>query len=170
MRFVSAAADRLTSVVLFALGAAMLIGGYTMDRLEIRQIHPASIPGLVPMILGGSLMLCAALLFTSAERRARGGAPEAGDGDGDGDGGVSWFNLLATAVLSTVFALMLVGRLPFVVSSALYITVFIAYFSWPRGADGAQKLKVSALAVTSGVVASASISLLFRYGFLVRLP
>ena len=166
MRFDSAAADRLTSVVLFALGAAMLIGGYTMDRLEIRQIHPASIPGLVPMILGGSLMLCAALLFTSAERRARGGAPEAGDGDG----GVSWFNLLATAVLSTVFALVLVGRLPFVVSSALYITVFIAYFSWPRGADGAQKLKVSALAVTSGVVASASISLLFRYGFLVRLP
>lgn len=166
MRFDSAAADRLTSVVLFALGAAMLIGGYTMDRLEIRQIHPASIPGLVPMVLGGSLMLCAALLFTSAERRARGAAPEAVAGDS----GVSWSNLLATAVLSTVFALVLVGRLPFFVSSALYITVFIAYFSWPRGAGGVQKLKVSALAVTSGVVASASIALLFRYGFLVRLP
>ncbi len=166
MRFDSAAADRLTSVVLFAVGTAMLIGGYTMDRLEIRQIHPASIPGLVPMVLGGSLMLCAALLFTSAERRVRAAAPEASAGDG----GVSWSNLLATAVLSTVFALLLVGRLPFAVSSALYITVFIAYFSWPRGAGGKQKLKVAALAVMSGVVASASISLLFRYGFLVRLP
>ncbi len=164
MRFDSAAADRLTSVVLFALGAAMLIGGYTMDRLEIRQIHPASMPGLVPMVLGGSLMLCATLLFISAERRARGAEAAAGDG------GVSWSNLLATAVLSTVFALVLVGRLSFFVSSALYITVFIAYFSWPRGAGGAQKLKASALAVASGIVASASISLLFRYGFLVRLP
>ena len=101
MRFDSAEADRLTSVVLFALGAAMLIGGYSMDRLEIRQIHPASIPGLVPMVLGASLMLCAALLFTGAKRRTSGATPEAAAGDGS----VSWSNLLATGVLSTVFAL-----------------------------------------------------------------
>jgi hypothetical protein len=64
MTFDSATADRLTSLVLFSLGVAMLIGGYTMDRLEIRHIHPASIPGLVPMILGsGDDALCACLCF-----------------------------------------------------------------------------------------------------------
>ncbi|MBD3625750.1 MAG: hypothetical protein HUJ24_10345, partial [Rhodobacteraceae bacterium] len=46
MRFDSPAADRVTAAVLFALGAGMSYGGYVMDRLEIRQIHPASIPGL----------------------------------------------------------------------------------------------------------------------------
>ena len=40
----------------------MLAGGYAMDRLEFRQIHPASIPGLLPMILGAALMVCAVLL------------------------------------------------------------------------------------------------------------
>ena len=44
-----AMADRLTAGLLFLLGLALLVGGYTMDRLEIRQIHPASIPGLVPI-------------------------------------------------------------------------------------------------------------------------
>ena len=59
MRLDSARADQVTALVFFVLGVAMAIGGYTMDRLEVRQIHPASIPGLVPMILGGLLALCA---------------------------------------------------------------------------------------------------------------
>ena len=45
-----AMADRLTAIVLLVIGLALLVGGWTMDRLEVRQIHPASIPGLVPMI------------------------------------------------------------------------------------------------------------------------
>ena len=65
MRFDTPAADRITAATLFALGAAMTWGGFVMDRLEIRQIHPASIPGLVPMILGAAMMLCATLLALS---------------------------------------------------------------------------------------------------------
>ena len=56
-----AKADRVTAIVFLALGLAMLVGGWQMDRLEIRQIHPASIPGLLPMILGGLLALCRGL-------------------------------------------------------------------------------------------------------------
>ena len=39
-----AQADRIAAVVFLALGLAMLAGGWTMDRLEARRIHPASIP------------------------------------------------------------------------------------------------------------------------------
>ena len=52
----SPVADRVTAAVLFLLGAGLSWGGFTMDRLEVRQIHPGSIPGLVPMILGVALM------------------------------------------------------------------------------------------------------------------
>ncbi len=166
MRFDTARADRVTAVVLFALGAAMLIGGYAMDRLEIRQIHPASIPGLLPMVLGGSLMLCSILLFAGAKGETGGHGKETIAGAGN----VSWRNLFVVAVLSSVFALILVGRLPFFVSSAAFITVFVAYFSWPSGEGGSRKVKAAILAVVSGIAASAAISLLFRYGFLVRLP
>ena len=162
MQFDSARADRVTALVLFALGVAMLIGGYTMDRLEFRQIHPASIPGLVPMILGAVLALCAGLLY-------------AGSGTGPGEaepvsGGASWSDLGATLAFALVYALVLVDNLPFFWATAMFIAAFVAYFSWP-GTDGAAgKLRMGARAIAFALMASGAISALFRYGFLVRLP
>ena len=72
MDFNSPRADQVAAVVFFLLGMAMLVGGYTMDRLEIRQIHPASIPGLVPMILGAVMMFCASFLYANARREISG--------------------------------------------------------------------------------------------------
>ena len=63
-----AKADLLTGVVLLALGLAMLYGGFAMDRLTIRQIHPASIPGLVPVGLGLALAVCTVIHITGAIR------------------------------------------------------------------------------------------------------
>ncbi len=156
-----ATADRISAVVFFALGAAMLVGGYTMDRLEIRQIHPASIPGLVPMILGAALMICAVLLFLGA-RRSPGEVAPAATGS---------IRAMATAaLLSVLYAVGLVGRVPFEVATALYVTVFMAVFSWPAGTGVMGKAKAVAIAAGFGVVVSFAVSTLFRVGFLVRLP
>lgn len=166
MSFDSPLADRITAVVLFALGVAMLAGGYTMDRLEIRQIHPASIPGLVPMILGVTMMICAASLFVGATQRGRReGAAEEPSG-----GGESWGRLATTAGLSVAYALVLVGRLPFFVSTALYVGVFILCFTWPTGGTTTRKLMSVAMALLFALATAGAISALFRYGFLVRLP
>lgn len=166
MSFDSATADRITAVVLFALGAAMLVGGYTMDRLEIRQIHPASIPGLLPMILGATMMLCAALLFVGAVRRAGAQGAE----DRRSAGGESWGRLATTAGLSAIYALVLVGWLPFFVSTALYVGAFILCFTWPSRGTAADRAKAVAIALVFALATAGAISALFRYGFLVRLP
>ena len=68
MDFGGGRADRISAAVFFVIGGAMAYGGFVMDRLEIRQIHPASIPGLLPMVLGAALMICAAALYASSER------------------------------------------------------------------------------------------------------
>ena len=52
-----ARADLITAIVLLALGLAVFYFSWTMDRLEVRRISPATIPGLVPMILGAALAL-----------------------------------------------------------------------------------------------------------------
>ena len=156
----TATANRLTAGLLFALGLASLYGGYVMDRLEIRQIHPASIPGLLPMILGGAMMLCAVLLFLSARK--------ASSGDDSGSG--STRDLFAAGGLSIVYALVLVGRVPFEVATTLYIASFIAWFSWPVGGTTQAKIKLAALALVGGVIVAGLVAALFRYGFLVRLP
>lgn len=166
MRFDSPLADKLTALVFLTIGAAMLYGGWTMDRLEIRQIHPASIPGLVPMFLGAALMLTAVLLFLSATRAGR-DAPETAAESGSGP---SAMNFALAAAWSTFYALALVGRFPFAMATGVYIAVFALWFGWPRDGDNTARLRWSILSIVFAGLMATAISVLFRYGFLVRLP
>ncbi|MGS4945837.1 tripartite tricarboxylate transporter TctB family protein [Meridianimarinicoccus sp. RP-17] len=158
-----ALADRVTAGLLFVLGVALLVGGYTMDRLEIRQIHPASIPGLLPMILGILLALCAGLLFRSSFRLdAHNGAPVLSDG--------SWLRLGITGAVCTIYALGLVGWLSYFWATAIFASAFALIFSFPVNGDRrAQAGSVLAALLLGATVAFGS-SLLFRELFLVRLP
>lgn len=158
MQFESARADRVTAVVFFALGAAMSVGGYTMDRLEVRNIHPASIPGLVPMILGGVLMVCAVLLYLGARDPEDGPSAEG-----------SWLDFLVAAGWSVVFALGMVGRMPFALAAGIYLLGFTGWFLW-RETPPERRPRMLMMAAVFAVVAAVAISALFRYGFLVRLP
>lgn len=142
----------------------MLVGGYTMDRLEIRQIHPASIPGLVPMGLGVALAFCALLLILSARREL----PNVVETQVEKG---SYKNLLVTIFLSVSYAAGLVGNIPFVVATAIYIFLFSAYFLWPDNAkDKFARIRIIMLCTVFSLVFAIGISVLFRYGFLVRLP
>lgn len=158
-----AQADRVTAIVLAVLGLAMLAGGWTMDRLEIRRIHPASIPGLVPMILGALLTLCAGLLWRSA-RSAEGHGAEPFLSGG------SWSRLIATGGICTFYALILIGWLPFFWATALFVAGFGLLFAWPRDAG----LRSAGLAIARsagfGLVVALATALLFEQVFLVRLP
>lgn len=158
-----AQADRVCAVVLASLGLGMLAGGWTMDRLEIRNIHPASIPGLVPIILGALMTLCAVLLFRSAGREGRHGEEPFLTGG-------SWPRLLATAAICTIYALVLVGWLPFFWSTAIFVTAFGALFSWPSDADGRAAAITIVRSAVFGILVAFCTALLFERVFLVRLP
>jgi len=160
MRLDSARADQVTALVFFVLGVSLGIGGYTMDRLEVRQIHPASIPGLVPMILGVLLALCAIGLYLGARKREDG--PETDD--------VSMGNLGFAALYTVIYALGLVGRMPFELATGIFITVFVLHFTYDRLAEGRHFAVWVGGAVLYAVICSAAVAALFRYAFLVRLP
>ncbi|TNF17237.1 MAG: hypothetical protein EP318_21875 [Rhodobacteraceae bacterium] len=158
-----ALADRLTAILLFLLGLALLAGGYTMDRLEIRQIHPASIPGLVPMILGVLLALCAVLLFRSSYK------PEARNAELVLSGG-SWARLGLTTAISTLYALGLVGWLPYAWATFVFATGFTLVFSFPVAGQRRAQLVAVAGALALGAGVALGTALLFEKLFLVRLP
>jgi len=160
MRLDSARADQVTAVVFFVLGVAMAVGGYTMDRLEIRQIHPASIPGLVPMALGVLLALCAIGLYLGARKKV-----DAPPTDGD-----SMSNLWFAAFYTIAYALGLVGRMPFELATGIFITVFVMHFTYGRLAEGRHPAIWIGSALLYAVICSVAVSALFRYAFLVRLP
>lgn len=158
-----ALADRITAVVLLALGIALLVGGWSMDRLEIRQIHPASIPGLVPMILGVLLAICALLLFRSSfadDEHGRTGVLVGG----------SWGRLGLTAVICTGYALGLVGWLSYFWATALFTFTFALVFSFPVDGDRRAQAISAVGSVALGLFVAFGSATLFRELFLVRLP
>lgn len=153
-------ADRVMAVVLVIFGLAMFWGGFVMDRLEVRSIHPASIPGLVPMGLGILIAICGALLFLGSKADSTDAAIDFGNID----------MLVWTGSLCLVFSVLLVGHVPFYMATFLFITAFTARFTWKQNATGAERGQQLAKAVVMGALFSALISMLFRYAFLVRLP
>jgi len=179
MRLESPIADRITGLILFALGISMLVGGFTMDRLEIRQIHPASIPGLLPMGLGLAMALCAFLLILSTlqsesvryDSTREGVSTNLPNEKSKSEEPGSYTNLLVTVFLTVGYGAGLVGHVPFVVATAIFIFLFSLYFLWTgSGTKRKQKSRTITLCAVYAVVFAVGISALFRYGFLVRLP
>lgn len=158
-----ARADLFTSVLFLALGLAMLYGGYTMDRLTIRQIHPMSFPGLVPMALGAALAVCALVLMR--------GAVTAGGLKASFDFGHSkgLARLVAALCLCLAYPLVLIGLMPFWLATALFVTAFIALFEW-TGRTVARHAIALATALVQGALVGFITAYVFSELFLVRLP
>lgn len=159
--------DLAVSTILLAVGIAQFIGGYTMDRLEVRQIHPASIPGLLPMVLGLAIAIIAALQLISLYRR--------GDTEMEGIAGglVTGKELTRLLLLITIcafYALFLVGRVHFWVASSLFVAGFMMIFELSSRMPKRRAVITVARAVVIAVVFGGAVSFLFEDLFLVRLP
>lgn len=159
-------ADLVTGAVLFALSVAVVAGSWNMDRLEARRIHPLSAPGFTPGLLGLALGVAAVLLIVQAVRR--GGAT----GWSVSFDRASWFSpatlrLFGAMALSLIYALGLVGSMPYWLATSLFVTVFIAVFEWNEG--GPRWLRL-AWAVGIGLGVGLCVSYVFSELFLVRLP
>jgi MFS family permease len=162
--------DLLTALVLLVLGIGFVVAGLTMDRLEVRRIHPLSAPGLVPGLLGLALVVCSALLALQA---IRGGALAGRRGTAlfgrDAEPGAR-LRLALVLLLCLAYALLLIGRLPYWLATWLFVSTFTILFEW-RSPDLAAPLWRTVLVglVLGGAVALA-VSFVFQQLFLVRLP
>jgi putative tricarboxylic transport membrane protein len=156
--------DFWTGLVLAGVGLAFAIGSFQMPRLEERGINPLTAPGIVPGVLGATLFLLGLMLALRRHdpRRERIGL-SAILGTGN-----QRLNLVVALVLNVVFALVLVGRLPFWIATFLYLAAFMTVFGLEYRRDGWRKRAALILVVSSGI--TAGIVYLFESLFYVRLP
>lgn len=160
-------ADIVAAVVLVLFGLFIFYEAYTMPRLEARGIHPASIPGLVPMLLGAALAFMGAILGIRSWRiEAAGGWKEL----------CRLFvtltaaRVLAALVLILGFTLVLVGWLPFWAATMIFIAIFVLTFEMVL-TDAPSSWKSSVFwALLTAIVCGGAIYYLFAIVFLVRLP
>jgi putative tricarboxylic transport membrane protein len=160
-------ADLWFAVVLVALSLAVMVESWRMPRLADQGAHPMSVPGLTPGLIALVLaMLGIALLWRSLRAR---GAPAAAAGDADAAAAPAasgWGRALLALLLCLGYAPGLLGRLPFVAATALFVFAFVALFSFDR----ARPVRTLGGASLMAVAVAISVSLLFEKLFLVRLP
>ncbi|GGA36253.1 tripartite tricarboxylate transporter TctB family protein [Pelagibacterium lentulum] len=161
-------ADLLAGLFFLIVGIAIFYLAWDMPRLETRRIHPATIPGLVPMLLGGSLALCGFLLAVRAARVE----PVRN----------SWAVLGRTlvnteairtfvlAALVLIYTLGLVGLVPFWLATGLFVFAFIMLYETVLAENAAPIARSVLWALVQAIIVAAVVTLVFERGFLVRLP
>jgi hypothetical protein len=151
-----------------ALGGAIVVGAWRMDRLERLHIDPYTAPGLVPGLLGAGLVLMGGILLVRSLRAggSRRTAPLA-----EARPPLPWGRLALAAALCLGFAAGLLGRgLPFWLTSGAFIFVTVLAFDWPRRRDQGETGRGVLVALAVAAAAAAGITLVFQELFLVRLP
>lgn len=156
-------ADLIAAIVLIALGVAVAYGSWTMPRLENRGIHPASVPGLVPGLLGLALAACGGILAF----QSRGGGAETPGAEAPDRAGLA--RLAVATGLTLAYALVLVGTVPFWLATTIFVFVFILVFEWMSDAPRPGVARIAGALVQAVAVAVAAV-VVFERLFLVRLP
>ena len=173
------------------LGALIAVASWRMDRLETMHINPWSAPGLVPGFLGAMMVVFGSVLAwksrasrtAAAARRAAPAATTATTGAHAGvhagvhahaDAGAPTLSQAPRTLLAVglclAFAGGLLGRgLPFVLTAAAFVFVWIVAFRW-RTWPPTGRLRGVATAAAIAIGASTVIAYLFQAVFLVRLP
>jgi len=141
-----------------------------MPRLEHLQAHPLSAPGIVPAFLAVVLLIFGMILVV---RSVRAGGHHLGlsrEGIRATLGAPGNRRLLITALLTFVYAGILVGHTPYMLVTGLFIFVFVVIFEWRRDMSRKEMGRMGLAAAVLAIVFALAVSYTFEKLFLVTLP
>lgn len=156
----SARADLWGGAGWAGFGLLIVAASMRMERFESMGAQLYTMPGFVPGMLGGVLVLLGMVLVLRGWRRSlRGTHTQAGEALVNRRIGI-------TLLLTLVYAGLLIGRAPFWLVTGLFVAAFVALFA-PEDQAPRRRLMV---ALATGVITSAVVTYVFQHIFLVRLP
>jgi uncharacterized membrane protein YhaH (DUF805 family) len=158
----TARSDLLGGAGWVGFGLLILIASLRMDRYEAMGAQLYTMPGFVPGIFGIVVALLGLVLMFRGWARQRQEAPV------EHAAAEPLLNrrIGITMALTLVYAGLLIGRAPFWLVTAVFVAAFVAVFA-PEDQPLARRALV---AVATGVITSAVVTLVFQHVFLVRLP
>jgi len=152
------------------LGVAILIGSWTMDRLERQNINPYTVPGLLPGLLAILMILLGAILLFRSWRRGAFTLPMQARTADDRD---ATRRIAIVIALVLGYSVVLVGHgIPFWLASAIYVSVSILVLQRLSRDPEERKLtpKAWAKALVIGFASGIITAVVFEQLFLVRMP
>ncbi|HEX2890809.1 tripartite tricarboxylate transporter TctB family protein [Vineibacter terrae] len=158
--------DLWTAAVFFCVGTAILWLCWQMPTYrEQGEIYTA--PGLVPALHGVIITVLSLWLGFRAIGRGALHAPREAAAPREG---YSNTRLFLAAALCLVFAVGLVGQLPFWLAAAIFVFAFATLFEWQPGLAPRERARRMAIAAVTGLATGGIVVLVFERVFLVRLP
>jgi len=163
-------ADFISSIVLLVFAVSVVVMSINMPRLENREVNPLSVPGIVPGFLGVVIGIFALIMLVRSIRQ-RGYILEI-----NGQKTRAFFikdsilRAIGTIALTLVYAWGLIGRLPYLLSTFLFVLAFIGIFEYQKNDPPKRKKKKLIVAAVMALLVSAIVTVIFRYLFLVSLP
>ena len=159
-------ADFYTSIVFMAFGIAAVVLARQMPAIPR---DPYSAPGVLPTVLGIIIAGLGLVLFIRSLVRTKGrvGVPGASFKAFFSD--PSTQRMIITIILCITYVILL-GKLLFPLLTFLYVFVFIVIFEYDRTMPFKAQRKKLMIAGLVAFCSSASITAVFQYLFLVRLP
>ena len=172
-------ADRIGGLIWVVLGAAIIYGSWSMDRLTSLQIHPATAPGLVPGLLGAGIVILGLVLLLRRKASATGDfaiAQEAQERipiepQDAADESIAWNRVLLSWALCITYGAVLLGHgLPYWILTAAFLFVHINLIDDTDNVPARLDRKRALIAATIAVLFAIAVALVFEKIFLVRLP
>ncbi len=158
----AARGDLRFGILWTAIGLAIVVESWRMDRLEQQHINPWTAPGLVPGLLG---LVLAILGLVMMLRRPAPREEESADAQAE-----PWRVGLALA-LTLGFGVGVLGTgVPFWLAAGGFVFLAILLFEWPERRAAGTLARGAIQAALIATVAAAVITVVFQEIFLVRLP
>lgn len=151
-----------------ALGVAVTVASWRMDRLEGQGVEPYAVPGLLPGLLGVLLVVLGLALALRGWRGPEGPAGEAPVPQATP--AEAWRVALALALCGGVAAGALGRGPPFWLAAFAFVFLSILLFEWPERRREGTLARGAAQAFAIAAVGSAAVTFVFQEVFLVRLP
>ncbi len=156
--------DKITGVVFFLLGVAVVGASLAMPDFQEQGASVYEAPGLTPALLGFALAVSGLLLaFRRARTETAGSLPDLRAPE-------SRKRVLLAVVLTLIYALGLLGRVPFIAATAVFVFSFTLSFEHLIDKDRTKLPRRAAIAALLAAAVSVAISFLFQDLFLVQLP
>jgi hypothetical protein len=163
-------ADFLTAVVLSVFSIVIIIISIRMPRMEEVGANPYSAPGLVPGLLGGSLFCLSLILLVRSIRKNGYKLDLSGQKVTAFFQDAAIIRVLLTIIISIIYGAILLGRIPYMLATFLYVLVFVILFEYQLNRPWREQAKMLLLAFLLAILTAGSVAAVFRYLFLVKLP
>jgi hypothetical protein len=164
--------DRIGGLIWLVLGAAIVYGSWTMDRLEQLNIPPVTAPGVVPGLIGLGIMAFALVLILRRSRVATVDFSGSNTAEPQADeSGFHWKRLAVSAFLCLAYGAVLLGRgVHYWILTAGFLFLHLLLLDESEDVPARPTLRRFLLAAALALAVSTAVTLVFQHVFLVRLP